>query len=379
MVRVGIDRIEEYLDLFQGKRVGLITNPTGVNSCLESTIDILNKHTNLVALFSPEHGIRGDLQAGVRLDTYVDPKTNITVYSLYGEQRKPSKEMLNLIDILVFDMQGVGARYYTYLYTMAYAMMACQEERKMMIVFDRPNPVNGVDVEGNILNLECRSFVGYYPLTQRHGLTVGELAILFNKEYDIHCDLTVVPMQGWKRTMDFLDTGLDWIFPSPNIPYPTTPYYYLTTCIFEGSNLSEGRGTTKPFHMIGSPYLDSHWVIDEIKQYHLEGVRFRPVYFTPTFSKHKDQLCAGIEVLITNPKIFKPVKTGYILFDLIRKHHPKFDFILPFTKGGKQFIDLISGDTYIRENRYPLDEILKRLEQDAKTFNELKRRYHIYD
>ena len=312
VIKCGIDVIDNYLDLFDGKRVGLITNPTGVNHSLLSTIDILNEKANLVALFSPEHGVRGDLQAGVQLDDYVDSKTGIKVYSLYGKNKKPSKEMMDQVDVLVFDIQGVGARFYTYIYTMAYAMMACAEEGKLMVVLDRPNPVNGIDVEGNILNLEYRSFVGYYPITQRHGLTIGELACLFNDEFDIHANLKVVKMEGYQRSMEYKDTGLHWILPSPNIPTPETTLYYLSTCIFEGTNMSEGRGTTKPFQIIGSPYLDVEKVLQELSKWKIKGVEYRQLYFTPIFSKHKGELCNGIELFITDKKEFLPVQFGYI-------------------------------------------------------------------
>ncbi len=379
MVKTGIDRIFDYLDLFEGKRIGLITNPTGVNKDLVSTIDILNEYTNLVALFSPEHGIRGDIQAGVKLDSYKDPKTGIMVYSLYGENRSPSKEMMDKIDILVFDIQDVGARYYTYLYTMSYALIACKKYNKLMVILDRPNPVDSIHVEGNILNLEYRSFVGYYPIPIRYALTIGELAILFNKEFKINAGLKVIEMEGYKREMTYLDTGLYWIMPSPNIPTPSTAYAYLATCIFEGTNLSEGRGTTKPFFIIGSPYLDSEFVIKEIKKYNLDGIKFRPLYFTPKFSKYKDELCMGIELIIIDYSRFKPVKTGYILLDIIKKHHREFSYIEPFTKGGRSFIDLLSGDVLLREGKLEVREIIDRMEKDSLSFLKIKRRYHIYD
>jgi len=379
MVKPGINMIDNYLDSFKGKRIGLITNSTGVDMNLRPSIDILNEKTNLVALFSPEHGVRGDLQAGEHLDTYIDPLTGITVYSLYGATRKPTKEMMDKLDVLAFDIQGVGARFYTYLYTMAYAMMACKEERKKMVVFDRPNPVNGVEVEGNILDIEYRSFVGYYPIPQRFGLTIGELACFFNEEFDIHCDLEIIKMDGYNRKMDYSDTGLHWVIPSPNIPYVETPYYFLATCIFEGTNLSEGRGTAKPFHMIGSPYLKSELIIKEIKKYKLEGVLFRGCYFTPTFSKNQGKLCHGIELIITDKSKFKPVKTGYTLLYLIRKHHEEFDLIPPFTAGGRDFIDLLAGDSKLKENKISLEELLSGMDQDAKQFEQKKRRYHLYD
>ncbi len=379
MVKVGIERLSEYLDLFKNKRVGLITNPTGVNHELKSTVDILNELTNLVALYSPEHGVRGDLQAGVRLDNYVDPVTGIMVYSLYGKNKKPTKEMLDEIDILCFDIQGVGARFYTFLYTMAYSMQACKEHHVPMVIFDRPNPVNANTVEGNILNTTYRSFVGYYPLPQRYGLTVGELAMFFNQEFEIHADVTVIAMQNYKRDMDYNDTGRNWILPSPNIPTVETTYLYLGTCIFEGTNLSEGRGTAIPFKVIGSPYLKNNLIISEINKYQLPGVKFRPIFFTPTFSKHANVLCKGIELILTDKLLFEPVKTGFILLDLIKRHHEEFDYIPPFTKGGHRFIDLISGDDFVRKDSLSIDEILEKIKQDSKEFAIKKRRYHIYD
>ncbi len=379
MIKTGIDRILDYQGLFKGKRIGLITNPTGVNKDLVSTIDILNEYTDLVALFSPEHGIRGNIQAGVKLDSYIDLKTGIMVYSLYGENRSPSKEMMDKLDILVFDIQDVGARYYTYLYTMSYALMACKKYNKLMVILDRPNPVDAINVEGNILNLECRSFVGYYPIPIRYGLTIGELAILFNEEFKINANLKVIEMEGYNRSMNYLDTGLDWIMPSPNIPTPLTAYAYLVTCIFEGTNLSEGRGTTKPFFIIGSPYLDSDFVIEEIKKCNLAGVKFRSMYFTPKFSKYKDELCQGIELIITDYLSFKPVSIGYILLDIIRKHHKEFSYIKPFTKGGHPFIDLLSGDVLLRENKLDIMDIINQMEKDSLSFLRIKRRYHIYD
>lgn len=379
MIQCGIDRIDQYAHLFEGKRVGLITNPTGVNQSLISTIDVLNEKVNLVALFSPEHGVRGDLQAGVSLEDYKDPKTGITVFSLYGKNKKPSKEMMDQIDVLVFDIQDVGARFYTFIYTMAYALMACAEEHKLMVVLDRPNPVNGIDVEGNILDITYRSFVGYYPLPQRYGLTIGELARFFNQEFEIHAPLEVVQMSHYQRSMSFKDTGLHWIMPSPNIPTPETTLYYLSTCIFEGTNMSEGRGTTKPFHIIGSPYFDAETVIHRLSKLQIKGIAFRQLYFTPTFSKHKGELCNGMELLITDTKEFKPVTFGYILLDIIRATHDEFDYIPPFKEGHHQFIDLITGDKYVREHTLTIEQMIQKIAQESKQFDEQKRRYHLYE
>lgn len=378
-MKVGLERIDAYLDLFKGQRVGLITNPTGSAKDFVSTIDILKEKTNLVALFSPEHGVRGDLQAGVNLGHYVDQETGCTVYSLYGETKKPTKEMLEHIDVLCFDIQDVGARFYTYIYTLAYAMMAAKELNKSFIVFDRPNPVGGLEVEGNILDLKYRSFVGYYPMVQRYGLTIGELAMLYNTEYEINCNLHVIPMEGWKRTMDYEALNRPWILPSPNIPYPISTYAFLATCYFEGTNMSEGRGTTKPFSIIGAPWLDADQLIDAMKKSGVEGVQFRKLFFTPTFSKHKDVLCQGIELFVTNTKIFKPVSTGMTLLCKIRELHPELEFLPPYRAGGNQMIDLLTGDDFIRTGRLNLEQILAKIKSDSKTFSQVKERYHLYE
>jgi len=379
MIRLGIDSIQSYQDVFKGKRVGLITNPTGVNRNLLSTIDILYESTNLVALFSPEHGVRGDLQAGVKAEDYVDDVTGVKVFSLYGKHKKPSKEMMDSIDILAFDIQDVGARFYTYLYTMAYAMEACQEHHKPMVIFDRPNPVNAMDVEGNILDIDYRSFVGYYPIPQRYGLTIGELALLFNQEFDIHADIRVIKMENYQRHMDYSDTGLPFVFPSPNIPTVETCYAYLATCIFEGTNMSEGRGTTKPFQIIGSPYLDHDWLLNALEEQALEGVSFRKLFFTPTFSKHQGQLCRGIEIFVTDKETFQPVFTGFTLLKLIKDHHQAFEFLPPFKEGHHPFIDLLVGGPYLRDETWTIESLKKKMTDDADAFKKMKRRYHLYD
>jgi uncharacterized protein YbbC (DUF1343 family) len=379
MITLGIDRLEEYLDLFTNKKVGLITNPTGVNSDFVTTIDLLHKHTNLVALFSPEHGVRGDLQAGVRLDDYVDKDTGCTVYSLYGKNKQPTKEMMDQIDILVFDIQDVGARFYTFIYTMGYALKACGLYDTPMVVFDRPNPVNALTVEGNIIKDDRTSFVGGYSLPQRYGLTIGELARYINEEEKIHADLTVIPMDGYKRSMDYEDTHLHWVLPSPNIPTTKTPYYYLSTCLFEGTNISEGRGTTKPFQIIGSPFFQTKAVLEQLKAYSLPGIAFRPMTFTPTFSKHQGELCHGLELYITDKKSFQPVITGMILLKCIEEIHEDFAFNPPYIARLNPMIDLLTGDDFIRTNRLSIDEITTLIQKDSNDFLVKKRRYHLYE
>lgn len=377
-MKYGIDRINEFTELFKNKSVGLITNPTGLNSDFETTIDILHKRNILKALFSPEHGVRGDLQAGVKVDDYIDPETNVKVYSLYGKNKKPSKEMLEGIDMLCFDIQDVGARYYTFLYTLTYALEAAKENNIEMVVFDRPNPV-GDEVEGIILDPHYSSFIGKYPIPQRYGLTIGEFAHFVNKEYNINALLTVIKMEGYQRSMNFIDTDKHYVLPSPNLPSVDSLYCYLTTCLFEGTNMSEGRGTTKPFTFIGAPYLKPKLVLEELSKHKLEGVIFREINFTPTFSKHKNTVCHGIEVIITNYKTFMPVKTGYILHHIIKKNHKEFDYIPPFKEGHHRFFDLLTGSDILRKNKLSLEEQLHKMESDSKQFKEKKRRYELYE
>ncbi|KAJ49313.1 uncharacterized protein YbbC (DUF1343 family) [Clostridium tetanomorphum] len=379
-IKLGIDNIDKYIDdLFKNKRIGLITNQTGVDSNLNSTIDLFNEKTNLVALYSPEHGIRGDIQAGEKVNNYIDEKTELNVYSLYGKNKRPSHEVLKNIDILVFDIQDVGSRFYTYLYTMAYAMESCKKFNKVFTVLDRPNPIGGEEVEGNILDVNYKSFIGLYPITQRYGLTIGELAILFNEEFRIGCNLKVIKMEGWSRHMYFQDTKLPWIMPSPNMPTIDTALVYNGTCVFEGTNISEGRGTTKPFQIIGAPWLNPYKIAEEMNEIMLPGVKFRPIYFTPTFSKYTDVLCRGVEIHVTDIKKFKPVITGIsLLYKIKEVSKDKFEFTPPYIKNGKQMIDYNTGGSYIRENKITLEEINLMWKEDAMKFKKIKEKYHVY-
>lgn len=379
MIKLGIENIDLYKSLFEGKRVGLITNPTGVDQQFKSSIEIIHEMAHLISLFSPEHGVRGNVQAGVKLDPYVDPETNAMVYSLYGETRKPTEAMMQEIDILCFDIQDVGARFYTYIYTMAFALEACKQYGKKMVVFDRPNPLGGVIVEGNLLDLKFRSFVGYYSIPQRYGLTVGELAQYFNVEEGIHADLSVIPMSGYKRSMHFKDTQLPFVLPSPNIPTADSIYAYLATCYFEGTNMSEGRGTTKPFQLFGAPWFNSNAVLLALKKYDLKGVTFRKHFFTPTFSKHQQVLCEGLELYVRDIYEFEPVKTGMILLHIIKKIHPQFEWIIPPKANQNLFFNLLIGDDFIEKGRLSLDQIFDKMKHDQLAFITVKERYHLYD
>lgn len=379
-VVLGIENIDKYINIFEGKKVGLITNPTGIDSNFKSSIDILKEKTNLVALFSPEHGIRASIQAGQRLDTYVDEETGITVYSLYGASKKPSKEIMDKIDIIAIDIQDNGSRYYTFIYTMAYCMQACAEYGKTFVVFDRPNPINGVQVEGNKLDTsKYRSFVGYYEMPQRHGLTMGELAKLFNEEYGINCKLEVIPMTNWQRTMDFEDTHLPWVIPTPNLPTIASAFTYNATCIFEGTNVSEGRGTTTPFELIGAPWLKSEQLSRELNSLNIEGVYFRPQYYTPTFSKYAGELCGGVYVHITDRKAFNSVKCSFIILDYIRKHYSEhFRINKPYKEGSPSLFEFEAGTDLFIKQEVSIEEQLKVLDHDAAEFNLIRQKYLLY-
>ena len=379
-VVLGIERILEFKDLFENKRVGLITNPTGITSTFKSSIDELREKTNLVALFSPEHGVRASLQAGEHLDTYVDEETGITVYSLYGKSKKPGKEIMDKIDIMSIDIQDIGSRYYTFIYTMAYAMMACKEFDKTFVVFDRPNPIGCNKVEGNRLDLEkYRSFVGYYDIPQRHGLTIGECAKLFNTEFGINCKLVVIPMKGYSRSMSFEETGLPWVVPTPNIPSVATCYAYNATCIFEGTNFAEGRGTTTPFEVIGAPWVKSERLAEELNSYKLPGVYFRPQYFTPTFSKYKDELCGGVFVHITDREKFNTAKTSFVLLNHIRtKYADHFEINKPYVEGRPTLFHFEAGsDDFINPGKSN-EELFKLIDDASERFKKLRKPYLIY-
>lgn len=380
MIKLGIDNIDSEADYFRNKRVGLITNPTGLDSRHRSTIDVLQEKTNLTCLFAPEHGVRGHLQAGVRFESEVDAESGIMTYSLYTKDKKPTKAMMDLLDVLCIDIQDAGSRFYTYIYTMAHAMMACKEYDKEFVVFDRPNPVNGTDYEGNILDLNYRSFVGYYPILQRHGLTIGELALLFNVEYGIGCKLHIVKMTGWKRDAYYDETGLLWVIPSPNLPTIEACVLYNATCIFEGTNISEGRGTTLPFELVGAPFINGLELENKLNALKLPGVYFRRHYFTPTFSKHADVLCSGVQVHVLSRKLFKPVMTGWAMLDVIRHLYPgDFKILPPYKKGGNCMLQYNTGCNYITEDKYPLSEQFAILERDRKEFAKIREKYLLYE
>ena len=370
--------LKEEKNVLSGKKVGLITNPTGIDSKLTSIVDLLHDDPdiNLTALFGPEHGVRGDAQAGASVEYYIDEKTGLPVYSLYGKTKKPTPEMLKDVEVLVFDIQDVGTRYYTYIYTMAYAMEAAKENDIPFIVLDRPNPQGGESVDGPVLEPEFSSFVGLYPIPLKHGMTVGELATLFNKEFKIGADLKVIKMKGWKRDMDYDDTGLPFVLPSPNMPTVSTTFVYPATGLIEGTNVSEGRGTTKPFELIGAPYINGDELAGKLNELRLPGVKFRAASFTPTFSKHAGKLSHGVEIYITDREEFKAVPTGLHIIKTIQDLYPDdFEFL-----AAKNF-NLLIGNGWVMsriEEGSSVNEIMKEYQEKQDAFKKVRKNYLLY-
>ncbi len=375
--------LEDQKELIEGKSVGLITNPTGVDQELNSIVDLLHNDSDvdLKALYGPEHGVRGSAQAGEYVEYYTDEETGLPVYSLYGSTKKPTPEMLEGIDVLLFDIQDVGTRFYTYIYTMAYAMEAASENDIEFIVLDRPNPLGGEAVEGPVLDDEYASFVGKYEIPLRHGMTVGELASLFNEEFEIGADLTVVEMDKWKRDMYYDDTPLEWVLPSPNMPTLDTALAYPGAALIEGTNVSEGRGTTKPFELIGAPFINATELASELNELKLPGVDFRAASFTPSFSKHAGELTHGVQIHVTDKEAFKPVKTGLSLVKMIHDLYPEdFEFRAE-NSAGVSFFDLLVGNGWIREgieNGDSVKKMEKQWENDLKEFKEVREDYLLY-
>lgn len=326
-VRTGIEvLLDDRRELVRGTRVGAVVHPASILPDLGHTADMLwaAGDFRLSALFGPQHGARGEKQDNmVESEFYRDPDTGLPVHSLYGETRHPTEEMLRDLDVLLFDVQDAGTRVYTFIYTMAYCMQACARWNKRMIVLDRPNPLNGLQIEGNLLRPEYSSFVGLYPIPMRHGMTVGELALYFNSEFGIHCDLTVVAMEGWRREYWYDDTGLPWVQPSPNLPTLDSAVVYPGSVLVEGTCLSEGRGTTRPFEIIGAPFVHSRKFAEYLNAQDLAGVRFRPVHFQPTFQKWAGTMCGGIQIHVTDREAFEPFLTGIAVLSAACALYPK--------------------------------------------------------
>jgi len=389
MVKTGLEiLLDSRLSLLDGPRVGLIVTPASINSRFEHAADLFHQHPqiNLTALFGPQHGIRGETQDNmIEWQTFRDKRTTLPAYSLYGETRKPTPEMLANLDVLVFDIQDVGTRVYTFIYTMSLAMEAARECGKRFIVLDRPNPIGGLQIEGNLLEPDFQSFVGMFPIPMRHGMTIGELALMFNREFGIVCKLEVVKMEGWRRSMFYEDTRLSWVMPSPNIPTVDTAVVYPGSVMFEGTNISEGRGTTRPFEIIGAAYIEPDELIEELRKDNLPGVVFRPLHFQPTFHKFEGELCGGIQIHAIDRNAFKPVITGAAVISAIRRLYPDgfewkqppYEYVydkLPF--------DVINGSSRLREQieaGRPVAEIEESWRDGLREFGGRRETYLLYD
>ena len=365
-----------------GARVGLITNPTGIDRRLRSSADLLhdNDAVDLVALFGPEHGVRGAAQAGEKVETTTDQRTGLPVHSLYGDTQRPTSDMLKGLDALIFDIQDVGVRYATYISTMAYAQAAATEAGVPFAVFDRPNPITGGNVEGNVLDPAFASFVGVHPIPVRHGMTAGELARLFAADHGWPEPL-VVGLQGWRRDAWFDETGLPWVQPSPNLPTLDALTLYPGTCLIEGTNVSEGRGTTRPFEVVGSPWLDPYRLADLLERRRLPGVAFRATSFTPTFSKHAGRVCGGVQVYILDRDALRSVEVGVHLLHAIRSLDPDV-FAWTERSDSGYFVDLLLGSDRPRLALMAgadADEVMASWAEETEAFADRRRPFLLYD
>lgn len=384
MTEVGLSVLfREQLMLVEGQSIGLITNQTGIDPQFRSNLTLFAEHprVQLAALFSPEHGMSGSAQAGIHLASAIDTGRQIPIYSLYGATRQPTPEMLAGIDTLVYDIQDVGSRFYTYISTLLRSIKAAAANNVGFIVLDRPNPIRGDRVEGNLLQPAFQSFVGEMAIPIRHGMTAGELAQFCKAELGLALgQFNVVPMHGWRRGMWYDQTGLPWVPPSPNMPTVETAILYPGTCLIEGTNLSEGRGTTKPFEWIGAPWIDQERWGDTLNNLCLSGVYFRPIHFTPTFSKYADQMCHGVQIHVTDRDQFKPVDVALHLIATVRQNYPdQFEFI---ENRGRHFFDLLAGTDGLRlrlMKRESATEIVQSWETEVTKFNEQRRLYLLYD
>lgn len=348
-VKTGLDLLlERGHPELAGLRCGLIANQTSIDRNLQSGIDVLHAsdRIDLRALFGPEHGVRGDAQAGAPVQNAVDPRTGLPVYSLYGDTEQPTPEMLAGLDALLFDIQDLGVRYGTYLSTMVAAMHAAAANGVRFAVLDRPNPIGGAAIEGPLVEEGYGSFVGAHPVPIRHGMTLGELARLIAAERGWPEPL-VVSMEGWRRTMWFDQTGLPWVQVSPNLPTLDSVTVYAGSCLFEGSNLSEGRGTTRPFEYVGAPWIDPFAFAGRMASAELDGYAFRPASFTPTFSKHTGQVCGGVQIYVMDRDIARPVTLGIELIRVAQELSGDA-FAWHFNDEGIPFIDLLSGSNRLR-------------------------------
>ncbi len=387
-IKLGLERLlEDPGSYLNSSRVGLVCNQASVNHDFHHAADLLNENDriNLRALFGPQHGIRGDVQDNmIETGHSVDRETGLPIHSLYSETREPTEEMLKDLDVLVFDMQDVGCRIYTFAYTMANSMTAARKYGKRLIVCDRPNPINGLQVAGNVLEPEQASFVGLFPIPTRHGMTLGELARMFNEHFEINCELDVVTMQGWEREYWLDQTDTPWVLPSPNIPTVDSATVFPGTVHFEGTQISEGRGTTRPFEFVGAPYIKPEEYATALNDLRLPGVFFRACMFQPTFQKHGGVTCGGVQIHVTDRQEFEPVTAGLAMvkaaFDMypddFRWKVPPYEYVYD-----RNPFDVIAGTSSIREafeQGTELTDLIASWSDTRADFKQVRERYLLY-
>lgn len=389
-MQTGLDRArKDFPRRLKTARIGLLVHPASVNKRLVHALHVFLGASPLAvsAIFGPQHGIYGETQDNmIEWEGFRDPKTGLRVYSLYGKTRKPSRDMLEEIDVMVIDLQDVGARYYTFIWTMDFCMEACMEAKKAIVILDRPNPLGGLMTEGPVLDERFSSFVGRRPLPVRHGMTIGEIGMYLRDRYYRSLDLTVIAMRGWRRSMWFDETGHPWVMPSPNMPTLDTATVYPGMCLLEGTNMSEGRGTTRPFELFGAPYIDPDRLLRRLCEYRLPGVTFRPAHFEPTFQKHRGVLCGGAQIHVTDRRVFKPWKTGVAILKVVRELYPKeFAWNSPpyEYEYEKMPIDILAGTDRLRrdiESGVPLELMEARWREECARFDtQVRTKYLIYD
>ena len=387
MIQLGIDvlRAENFARL-QGKRVGLLTNPSGVNRHLQSTYSIMTQTStvDVVAFFAPEHGIVGAVQAGDKVSHQTDLRTGLPVYSLYGDTYRPTPEMLEGIDVLVCDIQDIGLRFYTYTWTLTHVLEAVSETDIQLMVLDRPNPLGGITLDGGGLDDGLRSFVGRFPVPIRHGMTIGELLLMVNTEWNpSQANVEVVQMSGWGREMLWEDTGLQWIPSSPNIPHMATIWQYIGACLIEGTTLSEGRGTTLPFEIVGAPYIDALSLADSLKQQAHNGVYFRPFSFQPTISKYAGEACQGVQVHVLDRNVFQPLRVWLAVIQTIAEMYPnEFAWLPPYEDDGILHFDRLIGTYEVRKRidaGESLESLFEEWEQFQAEFGVKRENYLLYE
>jgi uncharacterized protein YbbC (DUF1343 family) len=388
-VQTGLDIFErQWPKKLKDSRVGLLMHPASVNKRLEHAIDLFKKSKKfqLTALFGPQHGIYGETQDNmIEWEGFSDLHTGLPVFSLYGCTRKPEPSMLEDIDVIVIDLQDVGARYYTFVWTMENCMQACMEMNKSLIILDRPNPIGGHKIEGPVLEKAYASFVGQRPLPIRHGMTTGEIGNFLRNEFYPSLDFHVIYIQGWKRKMWFDETGLPWVMPSPNMPTPDTATVYPGICLLEGTNISEGRGTTRPFEIFGAPVIEPGLLVKQLKEFDLSGVIFRPLYFQPTFQKHAGKVCGGAQLYVAQRESFKPFKTGVAILKAVHNLYPEhFSWRQPpyEYETEKLPIDILAGTDKLRkdiEKGEKLDRMEEWWQEECNQFDKvIRKKYLIY-